>query len=559
MNSATQLPEGAVIDGRYRVQRCLGAGGYGEVYQAEQLAMGRAVALKVMHARMAGDPTAIRRFRREAQQACHLKHPNTVIYYDFGADSDQGILYLAMELLQGESLADRLKRQGALSTAEALAILTQVCHSLHEAHELGLVHRDVKPGNVMLIERAGQRDIVKVIDFGISKATQQDDTETDELTASGTIIGSPSYMAPEQIRRGGAPLDRRTDVYALACMTYKLLTGLAPFRGASAIEIATQHLAVAPPPISALTRTPLPRGLDDFLLRALSKDPDERPADALAFAAQLAKAMRSPTAFPNSPPTEPMTSVIAADEIPTAPSAPTTAAVGWSPQHKRRVALLGLVTALGALFFVLAAGALYKSWSTRQRAADAPLAAADAPAAPAPADAPAPAPPADAPSPPADAPAPPAEAPKDPVAVAAATPELARTRITARKAEKADKPEKADATPPADDAPKAPGVKEAAPKAPDPAPDEVARDTKDTTPKATAGGKVDISLIVGASEGWVDRIAVPNGPTCERKGRLNFCKGSIKPGTYQVQIEKQGRKSSRTIQVTAEANQRFTL
>lgn len=328
------LPVGTVIDGRYRTQKLLGAGGYGEVHLAEQIQMERPVALKLLHARLTNEENSIKRFQQEARFACRLQDPNTVIYHDFGSDRNLGIFYLAMEFIQGESLAQRLKSRGPLSLEETLHILEQACGALHEAHEIGLVHRDVKPGNIMLTRRGNQDDFVKVIDFGIAKTVGSNEHE-EELTTSGTIIGSPSYMAPEQIQSNTHPIDRRTDVYALGCMVYKMLTGLPPFRGSTAVEIATQHLVSPPPAISSLTRSPLPPLLDELMQRTLSKNPNDRPESAPALANAFRDILNAPETVSPIP------------------------APGWNPRQKRNFALLfmlllaaaGLVLGVGGLLF----------------------------------------------------------------------------------------------------------------------------------------------------------------------------------------------------------------
>lgn len=544
MQKATQLPPGAEIDGRYRVKRCLGAGGYGEVYLAQQLTMGREVALKVMHARMADDPRAVKRFVREARQACHLKHPHTVVYYDSGVDDALGILYLAMEYLEGESLSERLKRSGALSPVATASILEQICGSLHEAHQLGLVHRDVKPGNVMLVRRAGQRDYVKVIDFGIAKAVNQDLQETEELTASGTIIGSPSYMAPEQVRRQDHPVGPQTDIYALACMTYKMLTGLAPFRGSGPIEIATQHLTTAAPPISALTRRPLPSSLDGVLLRALAKDPQRRPASAPEFAQQLRQALED-TAAPLQAPVDPLEYSGTAQM--TAPTQEEATSPTWTHQHKKRAVLLGLVVCSAALFLLVAGGVVFKQWKDHQEAS--PIAAAELGATPAPAQEAAPG--EDLPKAPPEEPAPeePAPEPAPRVAEPARVP-TAQPQESARQA-----PRKKPAT--ARRAEAKPGEEAAAPagaKAPS-AEVEVKEAPMDKAAVAQKAPAVAPVSVVISSKTWADKISVQGGPSTSQR----FLKARLKPGRYTVQVEKRGVVKNHNITVKASGPNQFSL
>jgi len=279
------LEPGTLIDGRFRIERLLGQGGYGQVYQAFQLSMGRAVAVKTLHTSVAADPSSVDRFQNEARIACQLKHPNTVTYYDFGFDAERQLIYLVMEYLHGESLAQRLKHAGPLSLDELTVVLEQVCGSLSEAHSLGVIHRDIKPENIMLIERAGRPNYVKVIDFGIAKAIESvSEYQSNNLTATGALLGSPHYMAPEQIRTGEFPVDRRADIYALGCLIFKALTGVPPFRGRSAMDIATRHLIDPPPRLSTVASDrQFPRELEDFVVAALSKRPSERPTTALVF------------------------------------------------------------------------------------------------------------------------------------------------------------------------------------------------------------------------------------------------------------------------------------
>ncbi len=368
-----------IIDKRFQVERMLGSGGYGEVYEAQQLSMQRKVALKVLRPHLAGDTKVITRFQNEARFACQLTHPNTVIYFDFGFDEAQQVLYLAMEYLEGESLAQRLKRSGAMSVEETTLIIEQICGSLHEAHQHGLIHRDIKPGNIMLIQRAGRMDFVKVIDFGIAKATDKHAAGGQNLTGT-SILGTPHYMAPEQIR-GGIELDARTDIYALGCLAYKMLSGLTPFRGQTAIEIATQHLTSAPPPIGSLTQLELPVGLSAFLKRTLSKDRDKRPETAQAFYEQWCEALsKEPPTQPlqkkdapkpkprfEPPPPEP---TLAPDSLPT-PSPTSADSLG---EGRRRKLLMAIgVTGLMA---VIAVGLLAGKFLARQQRDTQPFAAA---------------------------------------------------------------------------------------------------------------------------------------------------------------------------------------
>ncbi len=284
---------GRLVAGRYRLLGKLGDGGMGEVFRAEQLPMGRQVALKILKQSLADDAQAVERFKREAQAASQLSHPNTITVHDFGQDDD-GTLFIAMELLAGQGL-DRVLGDGTvLRPDRTVAILAQVCGSLAEAHGRGLVHRDLKPENIMLITLGEQPDYVKVLDFGIAKVTQSsrgDRLET--ITRAGAIFGTPQYMAPEQIR--GEEIDARADVYALGVVLYQMIAGQLPFAASTVVEMLTKHLSAQPAPItrehgSADDVEAFAR-LEAVALRALSKDPNQRQASARAFLEDLMAAM----------------------------------------------------------------------------------------------------------------------------------------------------------------------------------------------------------------------------------------------------------------------------
>ncbi|MEL6181781.1 MAG: serine/threonine-protein kinase, partial [Myxococcota bacterium] len=245
------LPNGQLLEGRFRVDAPLGSGGHGQVYRGTQLSTQRHVAIKVLRPQLLSDPTALKRFRQEARYACRLSHPNLVTYYEFGQDPELGLMYVVMELLVGESIEAHIRKQGPIALSRVATIIDQVCGALSQAHSIGLVHRDIKPDNVMLTHRMGHDDFVKVIDFGLAKAIAPILDDTGSLTADGVILGSPHYISPEQLRAAGN-IDARTDIYALACTAYKMLTGLTPFQGRSPVDVATQHLFKTPEPLSAM-------------------------------------------------------------------------------------------------------------------------------------------------------------------------------------------------------------------------------------------------------------------------------------------------------------------
>ncbi len=278
--------EGEVIAERFRLIGMVGKGGYGAVFEAEQLSVGRRCAVKILLPTRADDETVEKRFRAEAKVTSRLTHPNSVVLYDFGVDETTGYLFLATEYLDGVTLDEVLKTEGRLGIERSLRIMEQIAASLDDAHEMGLVHRDVKPKNIMLVERASQIDFVKVIDFGIAKALHM----TSDLTATGTLIGTPQYMSPEQLL--GHKLDGRSDQYALAVMGYKMLTGRNPFRAASTMDTAMNHVHQRPMPLrSYCPGIEVNRDVEDIFLQALEKAPDHRFEDISVFVRALKLAL----------------------------------------------------------------------------------------------------------------------------------------------------------------------------------------------------------------------------------------------------------------------------
>ena len=279
---------GREVAGRYRIQAKLGEGGMGWVYRAEQISLKRIVALKVLRPELFAEPGMVRRFNAEAELAAKLSHPNTVTLFDFGQDTD-GSLFIAMEYLEGRSLREVLMREGPLAPGRALAICEQLCASLADAHSHGIVHRDLKPDNVMLAQRGRQSDVVRVLDFGIAKLRdEQGDVTARPMTRAGDLLGTPQYMAPEQIR--GETVDARTDVYALGAMLYEMVTGRLPFEAASLMAILSKHLTEMP--VSPRERRPdlrISPTLSQLIMDALDKDPARRPPTMDAFADRLAR------------------------------------------------------------------------------------------------------------------------------------------------------------------------------------------------------------------------------------------------------------------------------
>jgi serine/threonine protein kinase len=269
---------GRVFDGKYRLEERLGGGGMGTVYRATHLLIERAVAVKVLSQRFVGDETAQQRFRREARASGRMAHPNAVMVNDFGA-TDDGWLYIVMELLEGQTLRDLLAREAPLDPARAVSIILQACAAVGAAHEAGLIHRDLKPPNIFIEQRPNLPAVVKVLDFGVAKfAVEEHDEDYKTLTQVGAIIGTPRYMSPEQCS-GAAPLAPSSDVYSLGIILYEMLTGSVPFSAETPLAVALKQVSEPPrPPREIVASTPVE--LERVVLHALAKNPADRPSDA---------------------------------------------------------------------------------------------------------------------------------------------------------------------------------------------------------------------------------------------------------------------------------------
>jgi serine/threonine-protein kinase len=282
----SRLSPGDVIAQRYVIEEVLGVGGFGSVYRTTQIALGRQVAVKVLHASLAS-PIGLGRFRREARLAQQLEHPNTVRVFDFG-ETDGGVPFIVFELLRGRSLEEVLKVQGPMPPARAGRIAGQVLKSLMEAHELGVVHRDIKPENVFLTDHQGEPDFVKVLDFGVAKPLLPDSATVMDLTLGGEMIGTPNYMAPEQVR--AEAVTPATDVYALGLVIAEMLTGKQVFTGPTAASVCFAQLSATPAPIP---RGVLDSPLGPVVARATRKQSVERYLDAADMLAALEAAVRA--------------------------------------------------------------------------------------------------------------------------------------------------------------------------------------------------------------------------------------------------------------------------
>ncbi len=268
--------------GRYALRRRIGKGGMGEVWAAWHRGLEREVALKILRLGDETDPVAAARFEREVRLSSGLSHPNTVRVFDSGTTED-GLLYYAMELLEGMSLGELVKTEGPMPAARAVYLVTQAARALAEAHDAGIVHRDVKPDNLFVTSAGGEGDFVKVLDFGIARTASE---RTQQLTQTGAVAGTPATMSPEVITGGEAT--PASDVYGLGAVLYFALTGRPPFKGEVAATTLLAHLNDLPVPASERAKEPVPADVDALVLRALAKKPEERFADGRAFADALA-------------------------------------------------------------------------------------------------------------------------------------------------------------------------------------------------------------------------------------------------------------------------------
>jgi eukaryotic-like serine/threonine-protein kinase len=289
-------PIGKEIAGRYRILSKLGEGGMGAVYKAEQISLKRTCAVKILRPEVAGTAIVLRRFNAEAEAVAKLSHPNIVNIYDFGQDTD-GTLFIAMEFVEGKSLREVIHAEAPLSIHRALAIASQVATSLVEAHSHAIIHRDLKPDNVMLQSRGRAKDVVRVLDFGIAKLRDEGRATQAAMTQAGDMLGTPQYMAPEQIR--AEQIDGRTDVYALGCMIYEMVTARLPFEAPTLMALLSKHLME--PPVPPSQRRPdlmIPPALDELVMIALAKDPQARPPTMEAYGERIAAVLATLPAEP---------------------------------------------------------------------------------------------------------------------------------------------------------------------------------------------------------------------------------------------------------------------
>ncbi len=327
---------GLTLDSKYQLLERLGEGAMGSVYRARRLHIGDDVAVKLMSRDLIKNQKALERFRREARSAAMIRHPNVVSIHDFNdADEQNGEAYIVMELIKGDSLRKVLGREGRLTPERAVSLMSDVCSGVGSAHRQGLLHRDLKPDNVIVMAASpdGDRETAKVVDFGLAKVR---DSDVSALTQTGALLGTLYYMSPEQCR--GEILDARADVYSLGAVLYEMLTGRPPFVASNPVSLITKHLSDLPPPFPEHLLI-LP-ALAKACFRALAKNPEERQADAIKFRDELQAAL----AGEHKP------------EVTTHSGAPPASNLRIPESHRSRTALHWIIAVLAV--FVIATGSI---------------------------------------------------------------------------------------------------------------------------------------------------------------------------------------------------------
>ena len=286
---------GQTLEGRYRIVKKVGEGGMSFVYLATDVATNHRYAIKVLSSALSQDDTAMARLKREASLGMRLEHPNICHIIRLG-ETEDGLVYVVMPFVEGEILSDRNQRMGVLPVDMTVSLVRDIAEGLHFAHQLRIVHRDLKPENIMVTQNGDGTERAVVMDFGLAKERRVG-AEIQKLTSTGTILGTPEFMSPEQLR--GKPLDPRTDVYSLALMTYEMLTGKLPFIGRTQQETMIARLRSDPIPLRQMRpELNLSEGIEKAIGKALSRDPDGRYPTTLEFAAALEHAMKPAVAKP---------------------------------------------------------------------------------------------------------------------------------------------------------------------------------------------------------------------------------------------------------------------
>ncbi len=277
---------GRVLAERYKLVEKIGEGGMGAIYKAVHTKMDRVCAIKLLTSLSTDSEAAVERFKREARMASSIDNPHAVTIYDFG-EAEDGLLYLAMEFIEGQQLTDMMKNKRIIGSARVVHIVQQVADALEAAHSLGIVHRDLKPDNIMICRKGAETDYVKVLDFGIAKTIADDGN--DNLTKTGFVLGTPVYMSPEQL--SGEKLDARSDIYSLAIIVYEMLSGKLPFEGDTAHSIMIKRLTTSPVPLRNVS-TNVSDAVDRVVMEALARDPENRLPTVSAFASELRQAVQ---------------------------------------------------------------------------------------------------------------------------------------------------------------------------------------------------------------------------------------------------------------------------
>jgi len=290
---------GAVLADRYRVLELIGKGGMGKVYLAEHIAIRKKVAIKVLSQAYCHRPDQVQRFLREAQSASTINHDNVIEIFDYG-ETDNGSVFFAMEMLEGQDLGGLLHSEQRLPWQRARRIFLQIARALQAAHSHGVIHRDIKPENCFVLQRPDKVDFVKVLDFGIAKVVDEERKNAHTLTQAGALIGTPEYMAPEQVQGGAA--DRRMDIYSVGCIMYQALTGELPFEDATMFGVLTKQVSEDPLPLRAMAPdAEIPQAVEDVVLRAMEKSLDDRYQTMAELAEAIESLGDSPLATASSP------------------------------------------------------------------------------------------------------------------------------------------------------------------------------------------------------------------------------------------------------------------
>jgi serine/threonine protein kinase len=273
---------GRVIQSKYKILSQIGAGGMGRVYRAQRLHIGDEVVIKLLDRRYVSNTSAVERFRREAKAAARIRHPNVVVIHDFGeADSADTPAFIVMELVVGLSLKHVLRAEGPLSLTRTISIMREICRGVEAGHNIGVIHRDIKPDNIIVVSDDGGHETVKLVDFGLAKL--RDEASDQSVTQFGALVGTPLYMSPEQCR--GDALGTQSDVYSLGVLTYEMLMGRVPFSGNNAASICAKHQYEKPPPFPPELKSLI--AVQSVVMRALLKTPNDRQESAADYANEL--------------------------------------------------------------------------------------------------------------------------------------------------------------------------------------------------------------------------------------------------------------------------------